>query len=54
MLDKWVPGIKGLEAVIITAQDNQNGKSVLQTSQFVEEIRTAQQSPSQHLCFTRY
>lgn len=36
------------------AQDNQNGNSVLQTSQFVEETRTAQESPSQHPWFTRY
>lgn len=37
MLDKWFPKIQGLEAVITTAQGNQNQKYLLQTGQLIKE-----------------
>ncbi|KAG7527412.1 hypothetical protein FFLO_06960 [Filobasidium floriforme] len=39
MADEWVPGMQGLEAVITTAQDDGNRRSLSQTGQSVEKAR---------------
>jgi hypothetical protein len=36
-LDKWVPRMPGLEAVITTAQGNGNQKYAMQTGQLIKE-----------------